>query len=90
MLSGELSSISHAGRMCLMEVLLLSRTSRSERTCLAEVLSRISHAIRMCLALFSGGPAFKDKLFGEDLFSRGAFKDKSCGKDVFSGDAFMD
>ena len=41
--------------------------------------------------MFNGGPAaFKDKSFGEDLFSRGAFKDKSCGKDVFSGDAFMD
>ncbi len=40
--------------------------------------------------MFNGGPAFKDKSSGEDLFSRGAFKDKSCGKDVSSGDAFKD
>ena len=40
--------------------------------------------------MFNGGPASKDKSFGEDLLSRGAFKDKSCGKDVFSGDAFME
>ena len=40
--------------------------------------------------VFSGGTAFKDKTFGEDLFSGGAFKDKSCGQDVFSGGAFKD
>ena len=69
MLSGELSSISHAGRMCLMEV-LLSRTSRSERICLAEVLSRISHAGRMCLAEMLSRIRHAER----DVFSGGAFQ----------------
>ena len=50
--------------MCLAEV--FPRISHSGKTCLAEVLESMSHAGRMCL--ISGG-AFKDKSFGEDVFS---------------------
>ena len=59
-----LALISHAGRMCLAEV--LATKSHAGGNCLVELLSRISHAGRMCLA---ESPAFKDKSFGEDLFS---------------------
>ena len=49
---------------------------------LAEVLARIRHAGRICLA--AEVLSIKDCSFGEDAFSGGAFKDQSFGEDVFS------